>query len=233
MRALQLVTAGTPLQLRDVPRPAATADNVVVDVAAAGICRSDVHYRAWFPIVGPLPLTLGHEVAGIVAAVGDAVSEITKGQRVCIHYQVGCGSCSYCDEGFEQFCAQGKMIGNGRPGGFADQIVVPERNVIPVPDAVSLDHAAAMMCSSATSLHALRKGRLGAGDTVAVFGVGGLGMSAIQLALLEGAATVFAVDPNPAKREQAAAYGAEPVSYTHLTLPTNVSMCRSRWSPYH
>jgi propanol-preferring alcohol dehydrogenase len=103
------------------------------------------------------------------------------------------------------------MIGNGRPGGFADQIVVPERNAIPVPDAVSLDHAAAMMCSSATSLHALRKGRLGAGDAVAVFGAGGLGMSAIQLALLEGAATVFAVDPNPAKRKQAAAYGAEPL----------------------
>lgn len=181
---------------------------------AAGICRSDVHYRSGFPEVGPLPLTLGHEVAGSVAAFGSSVVGLTEGDRVCIHYQVGCGSCSYCSRGFEQFCSQGEMIGNGRPGGYADQIMVPDRNVIPVPDAVPLDHAAVMMCSSATSLHGLRKGRLGAGESVAVFGAGGLGMSAIQLAFIEGAKTVYAVDINPKKLERAASYGAVPIDAT-------------------
>lgn len=212
MRALQLVTPGLPLEERLVPDPEPSADDVVVAVSAAGICRSDVHYRSGFPRVGPLPLTLGHEVAGTVATVGSAVAGLAAGDRVCVHYQVGCGTCSYCAAGFEQFCADGKMIGNGRPGGFADKIVVPARNVIPVPREVSLDHAAVMMCSSATSLHGLRKGRLQAGESVAVFGAGGLGMSAIQLAFLEGAAKVFAVDTNPEKLTKAASFGAVPIA---------------------
>ncbi len=211
MRALQLVAGGAPLEERIVPDPEPSPEDVVVSVVAAGICRSDVHYRSGFPQVGPLPLTLGHEVAGTVAAVGSAVTDVAVGDRVCVHYQVGCGSCSYCRSGSGQFCAEGKMIGNGRAGGFADQIVIPDRNVIPVPDAVSLDHAAVMMCSSATSLHGLRKGRLQRGESVAVFGVGGLGMSAVQLAVLEGAETVFAVDTNPTKLEKAAAFGAMPI----------------------
>jgi propanol-preferring alcohol dehydrogenase len=211
MRALQLVAAGTPLQERDVAPPAPEPGDVVIDIAAAGICRSDVHYRAGFPRVGPLPLTLGHEIAGTVATVGAGVTDLATGDRVCVHYQVGCGSCDYCRRGFEQFCREGRMIGNGRPGGYAEQIVVPARNVIAVPEAVSLAHAAVMMCSSATSLHALRKGRLARGETVAIFGIGGLGMSAVQLAIIEGADTVYAVDPNPAKLEQAAALGAVPI----------------------
>ncbi len=214
MRALQLITAGAALELREVAVPEPGPDDVVVDVHAAGICRSDVHYRAGFPEVGPLPLTLGHEVAGVVAAVGDASSGLAKGDRVCVHYQVGCGSCHYCQKGFEQFCPAGKMIGNGRPGGYADQIMIPARNVIPVPDEVPLDHAAVMMCSSATSLHALRKGRLGAGESVAVFGAGGLGMSAIQLAFIEGADRVYAIDINPTKLDAAAALRAIPVDAT-------------------
>ncbi|MDJ0923060.1 MAG: zinc-binding dehydrogenase [Acidimicrobiia bacterium] len=211
MRALQLVAAGTPLRLREVALPPLAPNDVVVDVAAAGICRSDVHYRRGFPAVGPLPLALGHEVAGVVSATGEQVADLEPGQRVCIHYQVGCGECSYCRRGFEQFCAEGKMIGNGRDGGYAEQIVVPARNAIPVPASVSLDHAAVMMCSSATSLHALRKGRLAAGETVAVFGAGGLGMSAIQLAFLEGASRVLAVDVNVAKLRQAERFGAEAI----------------------
>ncbi len=208
MQAVQLIAPGMPLESREVAATTPAVDDVVIDVRAAGIRRSDVHYRTGFPPVGPLPLTLGHEVAGVVATTGAAVRNFEPGDRVCIHYQVGCGACVYCRRGFEQFCSTGRMIGNGRPGGYAEQVTVPARNVIPVPDAVRLDHAAVMMCSSATSLHALRKGRLAAGESVAVFGVGGLGMSAIQLALLEGAATVFAVDINPTKLERAASLGA-------------------------
>lgn len=212
MRALQLVEPGRPLELRTVPDPVPAPGDVVVDVHSAGICRSDVHYRSGFPQVGPLPLTLGHEVSGVVVAVGADVTAVSPGRRVCIHYQVGCGSCRYCTQGFEQFCADGRMIGNGRPGGYAEQIVVPARNVIPVPDEVPLEHAAVMMCSSATSLHALRKGRLVSGESVAVFGTGGLGLSAIQLAFIEGAERVFAVDLDPAKLALAESFGAIPVN---------------------
>ncbi len=219
MRALQLIAPGAPLELRDIDEPTPSADDVVIKVAAAGICRSDVHYRAGFPRVGPLPLTIGHEVAGIVSAIGGAVTAFGIGDRVCVHYQVGCGKCRFCQRGFEQFCAKGKMIGNGRPGGYADYIMVPARNVISVPAAVPLDHAAVMMCSSATSLHALRKGRLAEGETVAVFGAGGLGMSAIQLAFIEGAATVYAIDISRRKLEAAGAFGAIPIDATGDPLP--------------
>ncbi len=211
MRALQLITAGKPLELREVASPTPAADDVVIAVAAAGVCSSDAHYRGGFPVVGPLPLTLGHEVAGVVAAVGPDVAGFAPGERVCVHYQVGCGRCEYCLRKLEMFCPEGKMIGNGRPGGYADQIMVPERNVVAIPAAVPVEHAAVMMCSSATSLHALRKGRVGDGETVAVFGVGGLGMSAIQLAFLEGAERVFAVDIKQAKLDAAAELGAVPV----------------------
>lgn len=200
--------------MRDVDRLVPESHDVVIDVRAAGICRSDLHYRAGFPRVGPLPLTLGHEVAGTVAETGTDVTGFAAGDRVCVHYQVGCGTCGYCARKLEMFCPEGKMIGNGRPGGYARQIMVPDRNVIAVPDGVGLEHASVMMCSSATSLHALRKGRLAEGETVAVFGAGGLGMSAIQLAFLEGAASVFAVDINPSKLDTAAQMGATPIDAT-------------------
>ncbi len=211
MRALSLIAPGTPLQPSEFADPVPGGDDVLVEVHAAGICRSDVHYRAGFPQVADLPMTLGHEVAGLVAAVGPEVETVETGDRVCLHYQVGCGTCPACVAGGERFCAEGQMIGKDRPGGYADHIVVPARNVLMVPDAVPLDHAAVMMCSSATALHALRRGRLSDGETVAVFGVGGLGMSAVQLAVLEGARQVFAVDINPAKLNLAERLGAIPV----------------------
>jgi 2-desacetyl-2-hydroxyethyl bacteriochlorophyllide A dehydrogenase len=208
MRAIQLITPGHALEMRELPDPDAGPADVVVDVTAAGICRSDVHYRAGFPKVGPLPLTLGHEVSGVVHEVGTSVDSCKQGDRVCIHYQTGCGACSYCDRDLAQFCVAAAMIGKSRHGGYAERIVVPDRNVIPVPDTVPLEHAAVMMCSSATSLHALRKGRLEPGESVAIFGAGGLGMSAVQLARINGASRVYAIDINPRKLDRAAALGA-------------------------
>ena len=211
MRALQLIAPGQPLRMIELADPEPGPGDVVVTVYAAGICHSDVHYRGGFPRVGPLPLTLGHEVAGMVRSVGTDISDLKPGDRVCIHYQIGCGDCAYCAADLAQFCAQGTMIGNGRNGGFADQIMIPAANAIRVPDEVPLEHAAVMMCSSATSLHAIRKGRLVAGESVAIFGAGGLGVSAIQLAQIEGAALVYAIDINRAKLESVVCHGAIPV----------------------
>ena len=175
---------------------------------AAGICHSDAHYRAGVSSTGPLPLTFGHEVAGVVEALGPGTVRTRIGDRVALHYLVTCGQCPACNRGQEQFCDTGKMIGKHRDGGYAEYICVPERGIVPLPDEVPFEVGAIMMCSSSTSFHALHKARLKPGESVAVFGVGGLGMSAIQLAKGLGAADVYAVDINRDKLALAETFGA-------------------------
>lgn len=214
MKALQLVEIGQPLEARDVGLPPVGAADVLVSIRAAGICHSDAHYRTGTSPAGPLPLTLGHEIAGEVVEVGSDVAGLQRGDRVCLHYLVTCGACRYCLQGQEQFCTSGRMIGKHRDGGYAEAIVVPARGVVPLPDEISYEHGAVLMCSSATSFHALRKSRFAPGETVAVFGLGGLGMSAVQLAQALGALDVYGVDINGPKLRSAAAYGAIPVDAT-------------------
>jgi 2-desacetyl-2-hydroxyethyl bacteriochlorophyllide A dehydrogenase len=214
MKAVQLIEPGKPLQLREVPMPAVGPTDVLVQVMAAGICHSDAHYRSGLSPVEPLPLTLGHEVAGIVAEVGTAVTRLNPGDRVCIHYMTTCGDCEYCNQANEQFCTNGQMIGKYRDGGYAEYIVVPARSAFMLPDEIPFEQGAVMMCSSSTSLHALMKTRLIPGETVAIFGAGGLGMAAIQLAYALGAATVYAVDIKEDKLILAKTFGAVPVNAT-------------------
>lgn len=212
MKAVRLVAIGEPLALQEVPLPQCGHGEVLVRIKAAGICHSDAHYRAGVSPAGPLPLTLGHEIAGVVEAVGPWVTRVRPGDRVCLHYLVTCGQCHHCNRGQEQFCVHGRMLGKHRDGGYAEYIAVPERGVVALPDEIPFEHAAIMMCSSATSFHALRKGRLAAGEAVAVFGAGGLGMSAIQLARGLGALEIYAVDINSAKLALAERFGAIPVN---------------------
>jgi propanol-preferring alcohol dehydrogenase len=212
MKAVRLFRPGTPLQRQEVPVPSPGAHDVLIRVKAAGICHSDVHYRAGRSLVDPLPLTLGHEVAGLVEQIGSAVSRVNRADRVCLHYLATCGECRWCREGTEQFCPKAAMIGKHRDGGYAEFIVMPERSVFRLPDEIPFEHGAVMMCSSATSLHALKKARMAAGESVAVFGAGGLGLSAIQLAMSLGASQVFAVDISAEKLQSAAQLGAIPVN---------------------
>lgn len=212
MRALRLVQPGSPLELQQVKVPQVGAHEVLVKVKAAGVCHSDAHYRAGRSLVRPLPLTLGHEVAGVVEQVGAGVSQFKSGDRVCVHYLATCGMCHHCQRGNEQFCVSGAMMGKFRDGGFAEFVVMPARSVFHLPDEIAFEHGAILMCSSATSLHALNKARLKAAESVAVFGAGGLGLSAIQLARMFGACAVFAVDIKPAKLTKAAQLGAVPVN---------------------
>lgn len=211
MKAVRLVRPGRPLELHDVPRPQPGPWDILVRVKAAGICHSDAHYRAGKSRVHPLPLTLGHEVAGVVEEIGAGVTGLQQGNRVCLHYLATCGACDWCASGNEQFCTTGQMIGKHRDGGYAEFIVMPARSVFKLPEEIPFEHGAILMCSSATSLHALHKARLQPGETVAVFGVGGLGVSAIQLAKALGAGRVFAVDIQPKKLELARQLGAVPI----------------------
>ena len=212
MKAVRLVAAGQPLELHDVPVPVPGPEDALVRVHAAGICHSDVHYRAGVSPAGPLPLALGHEVAGVVERVGEKVRSVRSGDRVCVHYLATCGACAWCAGGHEQFCADGQMLGKNRPGGFAEYTVMPARSLFVLPPEISFAHGAVLMCSSATALHALRKARLQQGETVAVFGLGGLGASAVQLARALGAAAVYAVDLNPEKLALAEKFGAVAVN---------------------
>lgn len=211
MRAVRLSVPGHPVEDAEVPMPQCGPGDVVVRVRAAGICHSDVHYRAGRSRVEPLPLTLGHEVAGEIVEIGQHVISHNVGDAVCLHYLVTCGHCLDCLAGREQFCATGTMLGHFTDGGWAEYIAVPARNAVPLPHKVPFEQGAIMMCSSATSLHALRKGRVKVGETVLVVGAGGLGMSAIQLARALGASDVIAVDRDPTKLALAERFGARTI----------------------
>ena len=212
MKAVRFVGVNQPLQMQEIPMPEIGARDVLVKVKAAGVCHSDAHYRAGISPVDPAPLTLGHEVAGVVERIGADVGNLKPGDRVCLHYNLTCGDCYHCSTGNDQFCEKALMIGHYTNGGYAEYIAVPSRNAIPLPDEIPFEQGATLMCASATAFHALRKSRLKGGETVAIFGAGGLGQSAIQLAKAFGAAEVFAVDINMDKLNLAAQYDAIPVN---------------------
>jgi 2-desacetyl-2-hydroxyethyl bacteriochlorophyllide A dehydrogenase len=214
MKAVRLTQLGKPLEESEVRVPSLGPSDVLVRIAACGICHSDAHYRAGISPIDRLPVTLGHEVAGRVEAVGKEVTHVSPGNRVSLHYLVSCGACDFCLRGNEQFCVQVQMIGKHRDGGYAEFISVPAGNVFPLSDKISFEQGAIMMCSSATALHALNKGRLKSGETVAIFGFGGLGFSALQLTKALGSGEIYVVDINPAKLATAAALGGIPIDAT-------------------
>lgn len=214
MRAVQLSEIGTPLINADVPVPEIGPSDVLIRIAAAGICHSDAHYRAGISQIDDLPVTLGHEVAGWIEKIGADVTHVTPGDRVCVHYLVHCGSCEFCIRGLEQFCRTGEMIGKHRDGGYAEFLKIPGKNAFVLPDEIFFENGAIMMCSSATALHAVNKARLKPGESVAIFGFGGLGFSALQLARVFDCDQIYVVDINPAKLALAKMLGAVPIDAT-------------------
>lgn len=211
MKAVRLAQIGKPLEGADLPIPTLGPCDVLIRVAAAGICHSDAHYRAGISQFENLPLTLGHEVAGRVEKIGDDVTNLQPGGRVCLHYLVHCGHCEYCRRGLEQFCIKVQMIGRHRDGGYAEFIKVPARNAFVLPEEISFEIGAIMMCSSATALHALNKARLKPAESVAIFGFGGLGYSALRLARAFNCGQIYVVEINSAKLASAKQLGAIPV----------------------
>jgi len=208
MRAVRLTQVGKPLEEAEVDLPEIGPSDVLIRVAACGICHSDEHYRAGISRIDRLPVTLGHEIAGWIEKVGGDIKHVTRGDRVCVHYLAHCGSCEFCVRGLEQFCRTGEMIGKHRDGGYAEFIKVPGRNAFVLPGEISFEIAAIMMCSSATALHALNKARLKRGESIAIFGFGGLGFSALQLARAFDCDQIFVVEINPAKLASIETLGA-------------------------
>jgi D-arabinose 1-dehydrogenase-like Zn-dependent alcohol dehydrogenase len=208
MRAVRLIQVGKPLEETEVDLPEIGASDVLIRVAACGICHSDEHYRAGISRIDRLPVTLGHEIAGWIEKVGADIKHLTRGDRVCVHYLAHCGTCEFCVRGLEQFCPTVEMIGKQRDGGYAEFIKVPGRNAFALPDQIPFEIGAIMMCSSATALHALNKARLKPGESIAIFGFGGLGFSALQLARAFDCDQIYVVEINPAKLALIEEFGA-------------------------
>lgn len=210
MRAVVFEAVGGELAVRQVPRPPCPPGAVVVDVAATGVCRSDWH--AWRGHEGvALPHTPGHEFAGTVAAVGTGVSRAHVGDRVTAPFVHGCGRCDWCARGQAQVCPDQTQPGFSDPGSFAEQVVVraADTNLVALPDDIDFVSAAALGCRFATAFRALTgPGRLRAGEPVAVWGCGGVGLSLVMIAVALGA-PVVAVDPSPAALQRAGELGAE------------------------
>ena len=218
MRALRFTNSSSRLIEEILPDPRPAAGDVVIDIRAAGICHSDAHYRAGRGSV-VLPLTLGHEIAGVVIETGRDVHDVAVGDRVAVHYLVACAACDACRISGEQFCETGAMIGKDRDGGYAERIVVPARNAVPIPEGVPFEHAAVMMCSTATAWHALRLANLKPHESLAILGFGGLGVSALQLARTLSPETIYAVDVVPEKLEAARRMGAIAIDATEGAVP--------------
>jgi len=210
MRAVRLPAPGETLRDEKVAPPVPSEGEVLVEIHAAGICHTDAHYRK-DPGRARLPLTPGHEIAGVVVEKAPGVESPVAGDRVALHYLVGCGTCRHCRAGAERFCSRVEMIGKDRDGGWAEMIAVPAENAVPVPAGVSFEEAAIMMCSSATALHALRLAQIRPGESVLISGFGGLGVSAVQLAGVVGAGAVIVADVVPGKLAAARDFGAHPL----------------------
>lgn len=211
MLAARLIEPGKPLRIDEVPVPEPEHDEVLVEVHACGLCGTDVHLAVEGDLaVERTPITLGHEAAGIVTALGKDVRSVKEGQRVAMFPAASCGGCRYCVGGRESLCDVSKVYGMSRDGALAHFVTAPANSLIPLPEAVPFDVGAVVTDGVSTPFHALRaRGRLQAGETVAVFGCGGLGTHAIILARLMGAASIVAIDVDANALERAKTLGAD------------------------
>lgn len=215
MRAARLHrprSADAPADLRidDVPTPRPGPGEVLVRVHACGVCASDLHVVQGVTPAAHLPITLGHEAAGVVADVGEGVEDWLPGDRVLVPAGRFCGQCTMCLGGRENLCPFQHVLGVTTDGAQADHAIAPARMLVPVPGSLPFDQAAILADAVATPYHALKRGGVNEDTTCAVVGLGGLGMHAIQLAKLAGA-QVIGVDVDEVALERALAWGADHV----------------------
>jgi alcohol dehydrogenase len=213
VRAVLITAHGEVPSVVEVEAPVCEVGGVVLKVEATGLCRSDWH--AW---VGheqvELPHIPGHEIAGTIAEIGEGVTGWQIGDRVTVPFVCACGSCPECNAGNHQVCRNQQQPGFTYWGSFAEYVAVPHAqvNLVKLPDELGFVDAAALGCRFATSYRAVRQvGQVEAGETVAVFGCGGVGLSAVMIAAASGA-EVVAIDVNDEALALAREHGA------HTTL---------------
>jgi alcohol dehydrogenase/NADPH2:quinone reductase len=216
MRAAVLEAYEEPLAIRDVERPEADAEGVVAEVTACGVCRSDWHGWVgnweWFDYCPPLGHILGHEPSGTVLEVGEDVETIREGDEVAIPFNFACGSCHECRVGYENLCENHLGLGfqAGAPGAFAEEVPIPNAdiNAVELPDGVDSTEVAGMGCRFMTAYRGMaHQAEVSGGDWVVVYGLGGIGLSAVHIADALGG-NVVGVDLMAEKLEMAEDLGA-------------------------
>ncbi|MET7641591.1 zinc-binding dehydrogenase [Streptomyces sp. NPDC005438] len=224
VRAAVLPAVNAPLRVTEIELPAPGPGQVRVRLAAAGVCHSDLSLATGV-LRQPVPAVLGHEGAGTVVAVGEGVDGFAPGCEVILNWAPACGSCHYCVHLAEPWLCQEANAATTVPyartpdgaelypglsvAAFAEETVVPARALLPLPEGVPLADAALLGCAVLTGYGAVHhSARVREGETVAVFGVGGVGLAALQSARLAGAGRLVAVDVSPEKEELARACGA-------------------------
>lgn len=212
-KAARFYKVGDPLKLEDLPRPQVGGNDVLLKVKAAGICHSDIHVIDGVIAAAP-PVTLGHEIAGEVEEVGSNATKLKKGDRAVVHFPNPCGSCNYCLQGRGIQCENiftRPMYGFSSDGGYAEYCKVDADRTVGVPNDVPLEFAATLGCAGITAYHAVNNiGKIALGENVAIYGVGGVGMYALQIAKLSGA-KVIAIGRNEEKLKMAQNLGADHV----------------------
>lgn len=214
MRAAQVVEHRAPMVVGEVPDPRIGPKDALVKVSAAGMCRTDWHQWngdfAWINFRVPLPVILGHEFAGVVEEVGAEVQGVKPGDRVVVPFVECCGRCEPCLRGTSQLCWNLNVPGATHSGSYAEYVAVPNAglNCLHLPDAVDATSAASLGCRYSTAWNAVTLvGGVQAGQWVTVFGAGGMGLAAVQIATASGA-QVIAVDVNDAALDLATKQGA-------------------------
>jgi NDMA-dependent alcohol dehydrogenase len=226
-RAAVLRKAGTPWEITELELDPPQANEVLIQMEAAGLCHSDEHIRA--KGMARLPMVGGHEGAGVVVEAGPGVTRVKVGDRVSCSYIPVCGKCRYCSTGKQNLCDAGLYAGVGClpdktfrfhqggedfggmcvVGSFAEYAVLSEWSCVKIEDYVPMELAALVSCGVTTGFcSAIYAGDVRVGDVAVVFGAGGVGMNAVQGARYAGAKHVFAIDPNPWKQQQALDFGA-------------------------
>jgi alcohol dehydrogenase len=214
MRGAAYSSFGGRIGIADLPEPVSSREDAVIEVRASGVCRSDWHgWQGHDPDITVLPHVPGHEFAGVVVDVGESVTRWSAGDRVATPFISGCGRCEHCIAGRSQVCPDQTQPGFTHWGSFAERVVVRQAdfNLLRLPDTVSFEAGASLGCRFSTAYRAVvDQGRARSDEWVAIYGCGGVGLSAIMIAAALGARPV-GIDPGSQARELAVAAGAEVV----------------------
>ena len=210
--AARFYAPNKPLVLEEVHVPQIGSEEVLVEVKACGLCGSDIHMFKGETPTGKRPITFGHEIAGVIAKKGESVENWQVGDRVVISCVTSCGYCYNCQRGRDGICVNRVLVGIHVDGGLARYVKIKPRNLVSLPDEIPFEQGALLTDAVATPYHAIKaRANLRSGESVAIFGVGGLGVHAVKLARLLGAAPIIALDISDSKLDRAKLSGADEV----------------------
>jgi (R,R)-butanediol dehydrogenase / meso-butanediol dehydrogenase / diacetyl reductase len=202
-----VTTEAHGFQVVELPDPTPGPDELVIRVAACGVCGSDIKAQPFMPA----GMVMGHELGGEIVAVGSDAGDWRSGTNVAVLPVISCGSCAYCAAGRVAHCSQTRYLGMGNdPGGFAELAVVPARHAFDLPEGMDPTYAA-LVEPFAVGLHGVHTAGIRPGDEVLVVGAGGVGLTTIAWLSAKGAARITAADPDPQRQKVAGAMGATDV----------------------